>query len=117
MAQAEVIIFSAPTSPICRQVEEVLTRKGVKFRSRDISTDRDALRLLLRVAGRPTVPTIVAYGEVMVGFDADRLEEILEGLDERAETCAREEKEEEEQLRRSEAFVREIAEGEKEPTS
>jgi glutaredoxin len=105
MADAEVILFSTPTCPVCRKVEEFLTQRGVKYRSLDVSADRDALVLLLRVAGGPTVPTIVAYGEAMVGFDAARLEQMLDGLDARAEAMAREDAEEEEQLRRSEAAV------------
>ncbi len=109
MSDAEIIVFSAPTSPICRTLEELLAQKGVKFRSLDVTADPEAMLQLLRVAGRAMVPTVVAYGEVMVGFDADRLEQILEGLDARAERCAREEAEEEEQLRQSEAFVRALA--------
>jgi glutaredoxin 3 len=105
MPDAEVIVFSTPTCPACRKAEEFLTQKGIKFRSLDVSADRDALVLLLRFAGQPTVPTIVAYGEVMVGFDAVRLEQMLEGLDARAGALARADAEEREQLRQSEAMV------------
>jgi len=105
MPDAEVIVFSTPTCPACRKAEEFLTQRGVKFRSLDVSVDREALLLLLRFAGQPTVPTIVAYGEVMVGFDAVRLEQMLEGLDARADALARADAEEEEQLRRSEEIV------------
>jgi glutaredoxin len=105
MPDAEVIVFSTPTCPACRKAEEFLAQKGVKFRSLDVSADHDALVLLLRFAGQPTVPTIVAYGEVMVGFDAVRLEQMLEGLDARADALARADAEEEEQLRQSETMV------------
>jgi hypothetical protein len=62
---------------------------------------------LLRHAGQPIVPTVVAYGQVMAGFDARRLEEIVAGLDERAEALAKAEAEEEQDLRDSEACARE----------
>ena len=105
MADAEVIFFSTPTCPICRQAEEALRARKIRYRLLDVSADQEALVLLLRFAGHPTVPTIVAYGEVMVGFDVARLDQMLEGLDARAEAFARADAEEEEQLRESEAIV------------
>ena len=105
MAEAELTIFSTPTCPVCRQLAVVLGEKGIKFRLLDVSADRDALLLLLRYAGQPIVPTIVAYGEVMVGFDALRLDQLLDGLQARADAFQRRDAEEEEQLRESEAFV------------
>jgi glutaredoxin 3 len=106
VGHAEVILFSTPTCAACRDVETLLAQKQVKVRVLDVSADREALVLLLRFAGSPTVPTVVAYGEVMVGFDAARLDQMLEGLEERAETWERVEAEEEEQLRESERTVR-----------
>ncbi len=110
MAIAEVSFFMTPACPVCRTLEGVLTEKGIKFRSLDVSADRDALVLLLRYAGRPTVPTIVAYGEVMVGFDPLRLEQLLDGLETRAELYTRRDAEEEEQIRDSKAVVDAAAE-------
>ncbi len=72
----------------------------------DVTSDRDAIRLLIRYAGEPIVPTIVAFGEVMAGFDARRLEEIVATLEERAEALAKAEAEEEQDLRNSEACAR-----------
>ncbi len=105
MADAEVIFFSTASSPACRLAEEALRERHIKYRLLDVSEDREALALLLRFAGHPTVPTVVAYGEVMVGFDPVRLDQMLEGLDARADAFARADAEEEEQLRESEATV------------
>jgi len=105
MADAEVILFSTPTCSICQKAEEALRERGVAYQRLDVSADPEALALLLRFAGQPTVPTIVAFGEVMVGLDLARLDHMLEGLDVRAETFARSDAEEEEQLRESEAVV------------
>ena len=105
MADAEVIFFSTPTCPVCRKAEEALRQRGIRYRCLDVSADPDALVLLLRFAGQPTVPTIVAYGEVMVGLDLARLDQMLEGLDARAAAFAHADAEEEEQLRESDAIV------------
>ena len=105
MGDAVVTIFTTASCPGCRKVEGVLAEKGIKFRSLDVGADRDALVLLLRYAGQPIVPTIVAFGEVMVGFDAARLDQLLEGLAERAERYMRRSAEEDEQIRESEALL------------
>ncbi len=105
MDDAVVTIFTTASCPVCRQLEEALAAKGVRFRSLDVGEDRDALVLLLRYAGRPTVPTLVAFGEVMVGFDAARLDQVLEGLAERAEMYMRRSAEEDAQIRESEAAL------------
>src|SRR5512133_3322157 len=103
MSEGVITLFKTASCPICRRLEEALTARNIKFRAYDVTGDRDALVLLLRYAGRPTVPTIVAYGEVMVGFDERRLEQVLAGLAERADVYIRRHTEEEEQIREMEA--------------
>jgi glutaredoxin 3 len=105
MADAEVILFATPTCPTCQRAEEALRQRGIRYRRLDVSADPEALAQLLRFAGQPTVPTIVAYGEVMVGLDLARLDHMTEGLDARADAFARSDAEDEEQLRESEAIV------------
>ncbi len=105
MSDTAVTLFTTAACPICRRLEDALTARGVKFHSIDVSADREALVLLMRYAGRPIVPTLVAFGEVMAGFDAARLEEVLDGLAERAEAHIRRDNEEERQIRESEATI------------
>jgi glutaredoxin len=105
MEDAVVTLFTTASCSVCRKLEDVLTAKGVRFRALDVGADRDALVLLLRYAGRPIVPTLVAFGEVMVGFDAARLEQLLGGLAERAESYIRRSAEEDAQIRESAAAL------------
>ncbi len=105
MAEAELTVFAAPDCPVCRQLTVILGAQGVKFRLLDVTADRNALVLLLRYAGRAVVPTVVAYGEVMVGFDALRLDQLLNGLQARADAFERRNADEDQQLRESEEFV------------
>lgn len=47
------------------------------FTEHDVSRDQSALRMMLALSGRAAVPTIAACGEVMVGFDPVRLDQML----------------------------------------
>jgi protein-disulfide isomerase len=48
----------------------------VQFVEKDIRADPDALQELLQLGSRGT-PTIVVNGEVIVGFNQSRLEQLL----------------------------------------
>ncbi len=108
MGEAEVLVFSTPSCPVCRRAADAIASHGVACRLLDVTTDGEAMAMLVRIAGRAVVPTIVVYGEVMVGFDAARLEEMLDGVEERAKVAHRDQAAEEQQLRESEEFVRNL---------
>ena len=60
----------------CHKVQEFLAKKGVAFEARDVSQDENALNDLLDL-GYQTTPVTQIDGEVVVGFDRKRLEELL----------------------------------------
>lgn len=55
--------------------------RGVPFEDRDVTRDRQALRDLIGKYGSNTTPTFVVDEEVVVGFDARRLDELLGPVD------------------------------------
>jgi len=57
-------------------VKEFLSQKGVSFTERDVVKDPKAIEELARL-GYLTTPVIVVDGEVVVGFDRKRLEQLL----------------------------------------
>lgn len=60
----------------CHKVQEFLAKKGVEFESRDVSQDEKALNELLEI-GYQTTPVTVIDGEIVLGFDRKRLDELL----------------------------------------
>jgi glutaredoxin len=58
-------------------VKEVLSQKKVEFGERDVTKDEAALAELERL-GYLTTPVTVVDGEVVVGFDRQRLEQLLD---------------------------------------
>ena len=61
----------------CNKVKEFLSQKGIEFIERDVSQDENALREL-EALGVMTTPVTVIDGEIVVGFDRPKLEELLE---------------------------------------
>lgn len=60
----------------CGMVKEFLSQKGFRFIERDVTKDREALNELLRM-GIMTTPVTVIDGETVVGYDTERLEQLL----------------------------------------
>ncbi|HET6315033.1 MAG TPA: PDZ domain-containing protein [Chloroflexota bacterium] len=64
--------------------KEFLSQKGVPFVEKDVSRDRAAAQELLQM-GQRGVPVIKVDGQVMVGFNRARLEQLLAHSPQRAE--------------------------------
>jgi glutaredoxin len=62
----------------CDQAKEYLSQKGIKFQERDIAQDPSTLAELKKL-GYMTTPVIVIDGSVIVGFDADKIDQALQG--------------------------------------
>ena len=61
----------------CDQAKEYLSQKGIKFQERDIAQDPSALADLKKL-GYMTTPVIVIDGPLIVGFDADKIDQALQ---------------------------------------
>ena len=62
----------------CDQAKEYLSQKGIQFQEKDIAQDPSALADLKKL-GYMTTPVIVVNGSVIVGFDADKIDQALRG--------------------------------------
>jgi glutaredoxin-like YruB-family protein len=76
MPRKRVILYSQPGCPPCYAAKHFLSSREIPFEYKDVTADPAALRELVKLNSRST-PTIVVGDEVMIGFDADRLEQLL----------------------------------------
>ncbi|MCJ7783231.1 MAG: hypothetical protein MUP41_04815 [Desulfobacterales bacterium] len=65
--------------------KEFLSQKGYKFTEYDVTKDRAALDEMVKVSGARSVPVITACNEVMVGFERNRIEQMLSCIKQRTE--------------------------------
>lgn len=54
-----------------------LTEQGVSFREVDVSQDRASAEELYRISGQLAVPVITVDDEVIIGFNQERLGELI----------------------------------------
>ena len=58
-------------------VKEFLSQRGISFKERDVSQNQSYAQELVRSTGQMGVPVTVINGQMVVGFDRSRLEQIL----------------------------------------
>ncbi len=68
-----VIIYSTPTCHFCHMAKEFMTANNIKFTDYDVATDLDKRKEMVDKSGQMGVPVIDIEGELMVGFEQDRL--------------------------------------------
>jgi glutaredoxin 3 len=60
-------------------VKEFLSQRGISFEERDVSRYQSYAQELVRSTGQMGVPVTIINGQIVVGFDRGRLEQMITG--------------------------------------
>lgn len=74
----KVIVYSTPTCHYCHLLKDYLTEKGIAFETIDVSADAEAKTAAFEKSGQLGVPVTDIDGEVVVGFDQDEIDKLLD---------------------------------------
>lgn len=72
-----ITIYSTPTCPFCVQAKEFFKEKGLKFTDFDVSKDKTKADEMKKKSGQLGVPVIDIDGKIIVGFDIEKIEELI----------------------------------------
>jgi glutaredoxin 3 len=72
-----VQVYSTPTCPYCRMAKDFLKEKKVDFKDFDVNSDDKAADEMVEKSGQMGVPVIDIDGEIIIGFDKDKIIEKL----------------------------------------
>jgi len=73
----DIKIYSTPTCPYCKLAKQYFSSKGISYEDFDVSANQKAMEEMVKLSGQMGVPTIVINGQIIVGFDKTRVEELL----------------------------------------
>jgi glutaredoxin 3 len=73
----KIVVYSQPGWMFCGKVKEFLSQNKIESVDRNIVADKAALAELEKL-GYMTTPVTVIDGQVVVGFDRDKLQKLLE---------------------------------------
>lgn len=74
---ADVKIYTSSTCHYCVATKEYLHEKGVEYTEKNVQTDKEARKELMAM-GHMGVPVLVIDGEEVVGFDKEKIDELLD---------------------------------------
>ena len=75
--KSSVTVYSAVWCPWCKKVKEWLTENKVSFKEIDVEKDPKAAEDMVKRSGQTGIPVIEVNGEIIVGFDQEKLKTAL----------------------------------------
>jgi glutaredoxin-like YruB-family protein len=73
----QVKIYSTPTCPFCIRAKQFLKDNNVAFEDMDVSVNQAAAEEMIRKSGQMGVPVLDIDGELIVGFDKEKIKQAL----------------------------------------
>ncbi len=72
-----IILYTTPTCVYCKAVKEFFKDHGVEYVEKNVATDEQARDEMVKKAGQLAVPVVDVDGEIIIGFDRQKLSELL----------------------------------------
>ncbi|MCX6720624.1 MAG: thioredoxin family protein [Candidatus Staskawiczbacteria bacterium] len=70
-------IYSTPTCVYCKTLKGYFKKNAIEFEDIDISKDEQQLQKMIKDSGQMGVPVVDIDGEVITGFDKQRIDKLL----------------------------------------
>ena len=77
MRMAKVTIYTTPTCVYCKSAKEFFQDHNVDYAEKDVAQDEQARDEMVKKSGVMAVPVIDIDGEVVIGFDKNKVAELL----------------------------------------
>ena len=77
MNNKKVKIYSTPTCPFCIMTKKFLKDNNIEFEDIDVSRDKKAAEEIVMKTGQMGVPVVEIDGEIVIGFDRDKIKKLL----------------------------------------
>jgi glutaredoxin 3 len=77
MSSPRIVLYATRSCPYCAAARAAIEASGESYVERDPLASAAVLREMLACSASAVVPTIVVGGRALVGFDADRFEQML----------------------------------------
>ncbi|MFA6357825.1 MAG: glutaredoxin family protein [Candidatus Omnitrophota bacterium] len=72
-----VKVYSTPTCPWCLRVKGFLKENNIEFKNFDVAVDSGAADEMVKISGQMGVPVLDIEGEIIVGFDKEKIKQSL----------------------------------------
>lgn len=77
MQKRKIKVFLTKTCPYCTMEKDFLKENKIEFEDVDVSVNQKAANEMVKKSGQMGVPVTEIDGEIVVGFDKEKLKKIL----------------------------------------
>lgn len=74
----KVRVYSTTSCPYCSMEKDWLKEHKIEFKDIDVSADQEAANEMVEKSGQMGVPVTDIDGEIVVGFDKEKLKKLLD---------------------------------------
>jgi len=75
--EKKVIVYSTSVCPWCHKAMDFLKEHSIGFEEKNVGEDAEARDKMVEKSGQMGVPVIDIDGEIIVGFNKERIAELL----------------------------------------
>lgn len=72
-----VIVYTTQTCVYCRAAKKFFAEHNVQYEEKDVVSDEEARNSMIEKSGQMGVPVIEVNGNIVVGFNKQKLAELL----------------------------------------
>lgn len=73
----DVKVYSTNSCYYCVKVKEYFTKLGIKFKEIDVEKNQKEADYIIKKTGQMGVPVIIIDGEVVVGFNKEKIDKLI----------------------------------------
>jgi glutaredoxin len=77
VSQSKVVVYTQLDCPPCGWVKNFLAERGVEYEERSIDSGFAVVREMTQKYNSQSTPTVVIGDEVLIGYDPERLSQLL----------------------------------------
>ena len=77
MTQSKIEIYTTPSCHFCQMAKEYFKSKNMAYQEYDVMQDMQKRRELIQESGQMAVPVIKINGQIVVGFNKGKINELL----------------------------------------
>jgi len=74
----KVVIYTIQHCPHCEELKDFLRKRGIEFEDIDVEENDEAAEEIIEKTGQNGFPVIDIDGEIIIGFDEEKISEALE---------------------------------------
>ncbi len=74
----QVAIYTTPICQYCQMAKDFFEENNIEYTEHNVQTDEDKRNEMIEKSGQMGVPVITVDNEVVIGFDKEKLQNLLE---------------------------------------